>query len=98
VVSLKVSPLKVRRHSKIKLSGLVSMSPRPSSGKLIYPQARSIGGAMRGKGSKRHRVTVYGKWVTFQAFRAKSDRSFGSSYTFKLGGPAHLPVPGYGAC
>lgn len=86
VVSLKVSPLKVRRHSKIKLAGLVSTAPRPSSGKLIYLQARSVGSAMRGRGSKRHRVTVYGKWVTFQAFRAKSDGSFSSSYTFKLGG------------
>jgi hypothetical protein len=86
VVSLKVSPLKVRRHSKIKLSGLVSTSPRPSSGKLIYLQARSVGSAIRGKGSKRHRVTVYGKWVTFQAFRAKSNGSYSSSYIFKLGG------------
>jgi hypothetical protein len=45
-----------------------------------------VGSAFRGKGHKRHRATVYGKWVTFQAFRAKGNGSFASSYTFKLGG------------
>jgi hypothetical protein len=85
-VSLRVSPVSVRRHSKIKLTGLVSTSPRPGEGKLIYLQARSVGSAWKGKGRARHRVVVYGKWVTFQAFRAKSDGSFASTYTFKLGG------------
>ena len=83
-VSLSVSPRRVRRHSKIKLSGVVLTSPRPGSGKLIYLQARSVGSVWRGRG--RRRVTVYGKWVTFEAFRAKSSGSFASSYTFKLGG------------
>lgn len=85
-VSLSVSPRKVRRHSKIKLTGLVSTSPRPAEGKLIYLQARSVGSVLRGRGSRRHRVTVYGKWITFQAFRAKGNGSFASTYTFKLGG------------
>ena len=85
-VSLRVSPLSVRRHSKIKLTGLISTSPRPDSGKLVFLQARSVGSAMKGSGSHRRRVTVYGKWVTFQEFRAKSNGTFVSSYTFKLGG------------
>lgn len=85
-VSLSVSPLRVRRHSQIRLSGAVSTSPRPSSGKLIYLQARSVASRWSGRGRRRHRVTVYGKWVTFQAFRAKGNGSFVSSYRFKLGG------------
>lgn len=86
VISLRVSPLRVRRYSKIKLSGVVSTSPRPGNGKLVYLQARSVGIAWKGKGSHRRRVTVYGKWLTFQAFRAKSNGTFSSTYTFKLGG------------
>ncbi|MGH2832535.1 MAG: hypothetical protein ACRDK2_07135, partial [Solirubrobacteraceae bacterium] len=78
-VSLSVSPRKVRRHTKVKLSGSVSTSPRPGTGKLIYLQARSVSGVWRGHGSRRHRVTVYGKWVTFQAFRAKSNGAFSST-------------------
>lgn len=85
-VSLKVAPLRVQRHTKINLSGSVSTSPRPSGGKLIYLQARSVSTAWKGRGSKRHRVTVFGRWVTFQAFRAKGNGSFASTYTFKLGG------------
>ncbi len=85
-VSLKVSPERVRRGTMIKLTGAVSTSPRPSEGKLIYLQARSVGHAFRGKGHKRHRVTVYGKWVTFQALRAQSNGSFSSTYRFRLGG------------
>jgi hypothetical protein len=86
VISLKVSPLRVRRRTRIKLTGLVSSSPRPGTGKLVYLQARSIGSAWKGKGSHRHRVTVYGKWLTFQAFRAKSNGTFSSTYMFRLGG------------
>ncbi len=85
-ISLRVTPLKVRRYSKIKLTGVVSTSPRPGNGKLVYLQARSVGTAWKGKGSHRRRVTVYGKWLTFQAFRAKSDGTFSSRYTFRLGG------------
>ena len=50
-VSLSVSPHRVRRHSKIKLSGVVSTSPRPAEGKLIYLQARSVSHAWKGRGS-----------------------------------------------
>jgi hypothetical protein len=85
-VSLKVAPLRVRRHTKIKLSGSVATSLRPSEGKLIYLQARSVSATWKGRASKRHRVTVFGKWVTFQALRAKSNGTFVSTYTFKLGG------------
>ncbi len=85
-VSLKVAPRRVRRGTKIRLTGAVVTSPRPGSGKLIYLQARSVGSAWRGKGRKRHRITAYGKWVTFQAFRARSNGTFSSVYKFKLGG------------
>ncbi len=85
-ISLSVSPHKVRRHTKVKLSGSVSTSPRPGTGKLIYLQARSVASIWRGSGRARHRVAVYGKWVMFQAFRAKSNGTFVSTYTFKLGG------------
>jgi hypothetical protein len=85
-VSLKVSPRRVRRGSHIKLSGAVSTSPRPGNGKLVYLQARSVGVRLIRRGHSRRRVRVYGKWVTFQAFRANSNGSFTSSYTFRLGG------------
>jgi hypothetical protein len=86
VVSLHVNPLHVHRGTKIKLSGLVSTSPRPTEGKLIYLQARSVTSKWKGSGRSRHRVNVFGKWVTFQAFRAKAGGTFSSSYTFRLGG------------
>lgn len=85
-VSLRVSPRQVRRHTKIKLSGLVSTTPRPAEGKLIYLQARSVATVFKGSGHRRHRVVVYGKWTSFQIFRAKSNGSFSSTYTFRLGG------------
>jgi hypothetical protein len=85
-LSLHVNPLRVHRGTKIKLSGLVSTSPRPTEGKLIYLQARSVGTKWRDSGRSRHRVSVFGKWVTFQAFRAKAGGTFSSSYTFRLGG------------
>lgn len=81
-VLLRVSPRRVRRGSRIRLSGVVSTSPRPSGGKLVYLQARTIGVRRR----RGHQVKVFGKWVTFQAFRARADGSFASSYTFRLGG------------
>jgi hypothetical protein len=85
-ITLRVSPRHVRRHTKVKLSGLVSTAPRPSQGKLIYLQARSVGVVNKGSGHRRHRVNVYGKWTSFQIFRAKTDGSFSSTYTFRLGG------------
>jgi hypothetical protein len=85
-VSLSVSPRRVRRRSRIRLSGVVSTSPRPGEGKLVFLQARSVGSVWRGRGRSRRRVTVFGKWVTFQEFRAKSSGAFASTYTFKLGG------------
>lgn len=85
-VSLNVSPKTVRRHTTITLSGLVSTSPRPSQGKLVYLQARSVERVWKGKGHKRRRVVVYGKWISFEIFRARSNGVFSSRYRFKLGG------------
>jgi hypothetical protein len=81
-VLLRVSPRWVRRGSRIRLSGVVVSSPRPASGKLVYLRARSVGVRRRGG----RRMKVFGKWVTFQAFRARGDGSFSSSYKFRLGG------------
>jgi hypothetical protein len=86
VVSLKVSPHRVRRGTKIKLTGTVGTSPRPNNGKLIYLQARSLSAVWKGHGRARHRVNVFSKWVTFQAFRAKTNGTFTSTYRFRLGG------------
>jgi hypothetical protein len=86
VVSLKVSPSRVRRHTPIKLTGTVSTYPHPTNGKLIDLQARSVATVWKGQGSHRRRVTVYGKWLTFQALRAAADGKFSSTYEFRLGG------------
>jgi hypothetical protein len=86
VLSLKVAPLRVRRGTKIRLTGKVSTSPRPGTGKLVFLQARSVSSRWKGRGRARHKVNVFGKWVTFQEFRAKSNGSFTSTYKFRLGG------------
>jgi hypothetical protein len=86
VLSLHVNPLRVHRGTKIKLTGLVSSSPRPTEGKLIYLQARSVTSKWKGSGRSRHEVNAFSKWVTFQAFRAQADGAFSSTYTFRLGG------------
>jgi hypothetical protein len=85
-VSLQISPHKVRRRSTIKLTGRVATSPRPSNGKLILLQARSKSAIWKASGHRHRKVTVYGKWVTFQALRAKSNGTFASTYKFRLGG------------
>jgi hypothetical protein len=85
-LSLKVSPLRVRRGTTIRLTGTVSTSPRPGTGKLVFLQARSRGSRRKGSGRSRHEISVFGKWVTFQEFRANADGSFSSTYKFRLGG------------
>jgi hypothetical protein len=85
-LSLKVAPRQVRRGTTINLNGRVMTSPRPGNGKLIYLQARSVMRVWRGHGHSRHKVSVYGKWVTFQAFRAHQDGTFSSKYRFRLSG------------
>lgn len=85
-LSLKVTPLRVHRGTKIRLTGKVSTSPRPGTGKLVFLQARSVGARWKGSGRHRHKVTVFGKWVTFQEFRANANGSFASTYRFRLGG------------
>jgi hypothetical protein len=69
-ISLKVSPRNVHRHTKILLTGRVATSPRPSAGKLVYLQARSVGA----------------RWITFMALRAKPGGAFSTTYRFRLGG------------
>jgi hypothetical protein len=81
-ISLRVSPRKVHRHTKMRLWGKVLTSPRPGNGKLIYLQARSVN--VRRIGHRR--ITRYGKWITFKALRAKPSGKFSSSYTFRVGG------------
>jgi hypothetical protein len=85
-VSLHVTPRHVRQHTVITLSGVVATSPRPAAGKLIYLQARSVALVWRGKGSKRHRVTVGGSWITWKVLNANSSGRFTATYRFKLAG------------
>jgi hypothetical protein len=86
-VTLTVTPNRVRKGTKIKISGVVTTSPRPSAGKLVYVQARPLTSAWIGKGRKRHRVIVYGEWVTFAHLRSKANGAWHTSHRFKLGGP-----------
>ncbi len=81
-VSLRVFPRRVRRHTLMRLAGQVSTSPRPSGGKLIYLQARSVYLHWR----HGHRTTVFGGWITFKIVRSKANGKFQASYRFRLGG------------
>jgi hypothetical protein len=86
VVSLRVSPRLVHRHTVTTLTGRVATTPRPPQGKLIYLQARGVASVWRGRGRKRHRVNVYGRWITFHVLHTKADGRFAASYRFRLGG------------
>jgi hypothetical protein len=85
-VTLHVSPVRVHRKTLITLTGHVNTAPRPANGKLIYLQARSGTNVWRGHGKSRHRVVVYGPWVTFQALRAGRGGNFKAHYRFRFGG------------
>ena len=61
-------------------------TPRPPAGKLVLLQARALTTAWRGRGRQRHRATVYGGWVTFDALRASAPGNFSTTYRFRLGG------------
>lgn len=79
-VSLSISPRIVHRYTTIKLTGRITTSPRPASGKLVYLQARKVK-------KQRHRAArVYGPWITFMALRARDNGTFGAAYRFRLGG------------
>lgn len=77
-ITLRGTPTRVRKGTKVTLSGVVSTSPRPAAGKLIYLQAQSVTNTPRGK--------LYGGWITFEELRAKSDGAWKASYRFRLGG------------
>ncbi len=85
-VSLNVSPRRVRRHTQIRLTGLVATSPRPSTGKLVYLQARELAVVVRRVRGRAKKVSEYGSWITFMALRAKSNGSYAATYRFRLGG------------
>jgi hypothetical protein len=85
-VSLSVSPRRVHRHSTIRLWGLVTTSPRPSAGKLVYLEARDVGVERRVVHGRRRSVQVYGRWITFTVLRAKPSGAFATTYRFRLGG------------
>ncbi len=78
IVTLKMSPKRVHKGTKIKLAGVVKTSPRPTAGKLIYVRARSV--------RRRGRHRVYGNWKTFVDLYTKADGSWHTSYKFQLGG------------
>jgi hypothetical protein len=85
-VTLKASPARVHKGTTLKLAGVVSTSPRPATGKLIYLQARSVTRAWRGHGHNRRRITVYGRWTTFVALRTAGNGGWHATYKFRLGG------------
>jgi hypothetical protein len=85
-VTLKASPGLVRRGTSLKLAGTISTSPRPAEGKLVYVQARSVTRVWRRRGRGRHRITVYGKWMTFVALRTGGNGAWHTTYKFRLGG------------
>lgn len=85
-LSLRVSPLHVRRHTLITLTGAVSTTPRPSAGKLIDLEARTLTRGWRGRRHHHHRAWIHGPWITFQALRAKPAGNYTSTYRFRLAG------------
>jgi hypothetical protein len=85
-ISLKVSPHDVHRYTRIRLTGRVATSPRPSAGKLVYLQARSVGARVTRVGGRWQTVAVYSRWITFIVLRAKPSGAFSTTYRFRLGG------------
>jgi hypothetical protein len=85
-VSLAVSPRRVHRSTKIRLTGRVQTSPRPQTGKLVYLQARDVRARLGRVGGRWRLVPAYGRWITFMAVRANPNGGFSTTYTFRLGG------------
>lgn len=85
-VSLAVSPRRVHRLTRIRLSGQVQTSPRPQAGKLVYLQARDVRARLGRVGGRWRLVPAYGRWITFMALRANRNGSFAATYRFRLGG------------
>jgi hypothetical protein len=86
LVNLHASRLVVHRGQTVVLSGLVESSPRPTGGKLIYLEARSV--AIKIRGSRKHSEVhrIYGAWLTFAHTRAATNGTYQASHRFKLGG------------
>jgi len=64
-ISLKGSPLRVRKGTRIVLTGVVSTSPRPAAGKLVELEARSVFHRWVLRRGKFARIAVYGGWARF---------------------------------
>jgi hypothetical protein len=82
-LTLNVNPSRVRMGTKVKISGVVTTSPRPSAGKIVYVQARSVTSTWKGTGANRHRVTVYGEWITFARARAMASGAWHTKHKYK---------------
>lgn len=85
-VSLAISPRRVHQGTVITLSGLVSTTPRPPAGKLIYLQARTVSTGWRVHDGRRRRTRVFGQWITFRVLNAKPNGRYAATYRFRLGG------------
>lgn len=85
-LNLNVNPHKVKRGTKITLSGAVSTTPQPGTGKIVDLSARTVNVSFKHKHGKRVKVITYSGWVNFMVLRANSHGAYSASYRFKLGG------------
>lgn len=85
-LSLSVSPRRVRRRTRIRLSGRIQTAPRPAAGKLVYLQARGVHAHVTRVTGRPRTLATYGRWVTFMALRANPSGAFSTTYRFRLGG------------
>lgn len=89
-ISLKANRTTVRRGEKIIFTGTVARptptTPRPADGNKFYLRARVVATRWTGKGRKRRKHTVYGKWVTFVATHTNSSGQYKVEHKMRLGG------------
>lgn len=82
-ITLHASKVRVRRGGTVTFEGVVSTTPRPSSGKLVGLRARSV---LTRKNHHRRKHTTYGKWVTFYFAYTNAAGQYKTTHTFKLRG------------